>query len=130
MGVALPILLSSAMGLLLFWSFIPQVVVKILVMAIGYTVMLFIRDPFRIYIQDVLFTSTPKEQHQVLLPVLDLGVKIVTAGMGLVFFAILLRFSMIVIIGIMLAISFAEITLCIVLYRAITPGKRVAKSIE
>lgn len=90
----------------------------------------FIRDPFRIYIQDVLFTSTPKEQHQVLLSVLDLGVKIVTAGMGLVFSAILLRFSMIVIIGIMLAISFSEITLCIVLYRAITAGKRVAKSIE
>lgn len=109
MGVALPILLSSAIGLLLFWSFIPQVIVKILVMTIGYTVMLFIRDPFRIYIQDVLFMSTPKEQHQFLLTVLDLGVKIVTAGMGLVFSAILLRFSMIVIIGIMLAILIAEL---------------------
>ena len=130
MGVVLPVLLGIALSLLLFGSFIPQIIVKILVMATGYKVILFIRDPFRIYIQDVLFKSTPKEQHQVLLTVLDLGVKIATAVMGLVFSAILLSFSMAVIVAIMLVISLVEIVLCIVLYRAIVAGKRASQSIE
>jgi hypothetical protein len=120
MGIALPVLLGTSIGLLLCGSFIPQVVVKISVMAIGYTIILFIRDPFKLYMQDVIFANTPKEQHQTLLTVLEFGVKIATAGIGLAFSAILLSYSMLVIIAIMLAISFIGIVLSIILYRSIS----------
>jgi hypothetical protein len=123
MGIALPTLLSTSMGLILFGSFIPQIIAKILVMAVGYTIVLFIRDPFKLYMQDVIFVNTPKEQHQTLLTVLEFGVKIATAGTGLAFSAILLNYPMRVIMAIMFAISFIVIILSIVLYRSILIGK-------
>ena len=123
MGIILPTLLAASIALLLFGSLIPHVISKIIVMGVGYTIILFIRDPFRLYIQDVLFISTPKEQHQTLLTVLEFGVKIATAGLGLAFSAILLSAPMIVIIAIMLAVAIIEIILSIILYRAISVGK-------
>jgi hypothetical protein len=124
MGVALPILLFTSIGLLLVGSFIPSAVAMILVMGVGYTIILFIRDPFRLYVQDVLFAATPKEQHQTLLTVMEFGVKVATAGTGLGFSAILLGSPMVVVVTIMLAIALVGIALAIWLYRAIMAGKR------
>ena len=93
-------------------------------MGLGYTIILFIRDPFRLYIQDVLFDCTPKEQHQTLITFMEFGVKIATAGMGLAFSAILLSYPMTVVISIMFAMTVAEILLSLVLYRAIMAGKK------
>lgn len=123
MGIALPSLLGASIALILFGSFIPDVIAKILVMALGYTIILFIRDPFKLYIQDVLFDNTSKEEHQKLLTVLEFGVKIATAGIGLGFSAILLSYPMVVIIAIMLAIAIIEVILSVILYRAILIGK-------
>jgi hypothetical protein len=122
MGIALPILLGFSMALLLFGSFIPQIILKIVVMAVGYTIILFIRDPFKLYMQDVLFANTAKEQHQTLLTVLEFGVKIATAGIGLGFSAILLSYPLAVIMAIMLAIAMVEVLLSILLYRRILNG--------
>jgi hypothetical protein len=118
-GVALPIMLGSSIGCMLFGSFISATVVKIVVMALGYTIILFIRDPFKLYIHDVVLASTAKDQHQTLLTVLEFGVKIATAGMGLGFSAILLGYPMVVIFAIMLAIASIEIILSFVLYRSV-----------
>ena len=128
MGVVLTVLLGASIGFMLFGSFIPQIIVKILVMAVGYTIILFIRDPFNLYMQDVIFANTPKEQHQTLLTVLSFGVKIATAGIGLSFSAILLSYPMLVIISIMLAISLIEIILSIILYRSILIGKELSRN--
>jgi len=54
MGVALPVLLCFAIGLMLFGSLIPLIAVKITVMSIGYIIILFARDPFRLYMQDTV----------------------------------------------------------------------------
>ena len=123
MGVVLPALLGMSIGLLLLGSFIPHIIVKILVMSVGYVIILFIRDPFRLYMQDVIFANTPKEQHQTLLTVLEFGVKIATAGIGLSFSAILLSYPMLVVIAIMFVIALMEIVLSIILYRSILIGK-------
>ena len=127
MGIALPLLLGIAIALILFGSFIPAILVRIIVMAIGYTIILFIRDPFKLYMQDVVFTHTEKEQHQALLTVLEFGVKIATAGIGLIFSGILLHYPMIAVIAIMLAISVVEIILGVILYRYIA-GKTRAEA--
>jgi hypothetical protein len=124
MGIALPTMLGMSMALLLFGSFIPSILIKIVVMGIGYTIILFVRDPFNLYIQDVLFEATPKEQHQTLLTVLSFGFKIASAGIGLVFSSILLSHPMIVVIAIMLAVSISEIIISLMLYRAILRGKQ------
>ena len=129
MGIALPVLLFTSIGLLLVGSFIPSVVLMILVMGVGYIIILFIRDPFKLYVQDVLFAATPKEQHQTLLTVMEFGVKVATAGIGLAFSAILLESPMVVIIAIMLAIALVGIALAVWLCRAIMTGKRNAQGV-
>ena len=95
-----------------------------MVMSVGYIIILFIRDPFKLYIQDVVFENTPKEHHQTLLTLLEFGVKVATAGIGLGFSAILISFPMIVVMAIMLGISIIEIILSVMLYRAILSGKK------
>lgn len=124
MGVILPSMLGLSIAFMLFGSFIPQILAKITVMAIGYMIVLFIRDPFKLYMQDVLFIHTPKEQHQTLLTMLEFGVKIATAGIGLSFSAILLSYEMRVIMAIMLAITVIEVILSVILYREILIKRR------
>ena len=123
MGVALTVLLCFSIALILFGSFIPQIIIKIVVMAMGYTVILFARDPFKLYIQDVVFVLTPKEQHQSLLIIMAAGVNLLRGGIGLVFSALLLKFPMLLIISIMFVISLVEIILGIIVYRSVQIGK-------
>ena len=127
LGIALPVMLSISIAFMLFGSLIPQVVIKIVVMGIGYTIILFARDPFKLYMQDVVFENTPKEQHQTLLTMLEFGVKLTTAGFGLGFSAILISYPMIVIMALMLAISTIDIALSIKLYRMVLIGKSNSK---
>lgn len=112
-GIVLPVMLSSSIAFILFGSLIPQVFAKIIVMGIGYTIILFARDPFKLYMQDVIFENTPKEQHQTLLTMLEFGVKLTTAGFGLGFSAILINYPMIIVMALMLAISTIDIVLSI-----------------
>ena len=119
LGIAFPIMLSGSIALILFGSFIPQILVKIILMGIGYAVILFARDPFNLYMQDVILSNTPKEQHQTLLAMLQFGVKITTAGLGLCFSAVLTIYPMIVVMALMLAISTIDIALGIKLYKMV-----------
>ena len=119
LGIAFPVMLSGAIALIIFGSFIPQVLVKIILMGIGYAVILFARDPFNLYMQDVILANTPKEQHQALLAMLQFGVKITTAGLGLCFSAVLVTYPMIVVMALMLAISTIDIALGIKLYKMV-----------
>lgn len=123
LGVALPMLLIIAVCLMLFGSFIPTVAIRIVAMAFGYSLILFIRDPYKIFIQDVILDSTPKEQHQTLLVLLSMGTKIVTAGIGLVFSAILISLPMLAVMAIILAIAVIAIILISIVYRAVLIGK-------
>lgn len=124
LGVALPTLLSVAMCLMLFGSFVPQVIVKIVMMAMGYSLILFIRDPYKIFIQDVILDSTPKEQHPTLLVLLSMGTKVVTAGIGLAFSAILIGAPMFLVVAIILAMSVVAIILSLIVYKSILVGKQ------
>lgn len=126
-GIVLTTMLCSSICFILFGSFIPQIIAKILVMGLGYTIILFVRDPFNLYIQDVLFENTPKEQHQTLLTTLSFGVKIFGAGSGLIFSAILVKSPMIVVMSIVFVIAVIETILSLILYRAIMKGSKKPK---
>ena len=123
LGIALPILLCTAIGLMLFGSFISHPVVKISVMALGYMIILFARDPFNLYMQDVVLENTPKEQHQTLITILEFAVKIASAGIGLIYSAILITYPMIVVMTIVFSMAVVEIALSIKLYTAIKAAK-------
>ena len=127
-GIALPVLLGIALSCQLFGSMLPLIPVKICVMAFGYIIILFARDPFRLYMQDVILEHTPKQQHQTLLTMMTFGIKVGTAGMGLAFSAILVNHPMSLVVAIMLTITVVEILLSMKLYQMIRSARK-AKTI-
>lgn len=125
-GILLPVLLLSSVALMLFGSLIPWTVLKIVVMSIGYIIILFIRDPFRLYIQDVVLARTQREHHQTLLTTMEFAVKVGTAATSFCFTLVLLEHTMLEVMGIMLLIGIIEVLLSVRLYRMITAGKAAA----
>ncbi|MBQ4538634.1 MAG: hypothetical protein II995_03390 [Oscillospiraceae bacterium] len=128
MGVALPTVLCTAITLLLLGSFAPKIIFKICIMTIGYAMLLFVRDPFRVYVQSVLFENTAVEMHQTLMTMVEFFAKVGYAGMGMLFSAVLLKFPMSVVIAILLAFSMVEIILCCILYRMLVTNKTASPS--
>lgn len=118
-GMMLTVSLGMSISFLLFGSFVPMLFLRICFMAFGYMILLFIRDPFQLYIQDVLFEHTPKEQHQTLITLMSLAAKIGTAGTGLVSTLVLLKYSMTVVMAITLFIAVIEIILSVWLYNLV-----------
>ena len=122
-GIMLTVSLGLSIALLLFGSFVPQLFIRITVMALGYMIILFIRDPFKLYIQDVLFDYTPTEQHQTLMTLMEFAVKVGTTGTGFLFTLVLLKYSMVVVMAITLFIAVIEIALSIWLYKLIMASR-------
>ena len=96
-----------------------SIISKILIMSLGYIIILFIRDPFKVYMQDLALKKAEKEQQQSLLTTLDLLRKIVRAIMSLSFTVILVNNPMIVVIIILIILSVIEIFISLYLYRMI-----------
>lgn len=88
-------------------------------MSLGYIIILFIRDPFKVYMQDLALKKVEKEQQQSLLTTLDLSRKIVRSIMSLSFTAILVNNPMIEVIIILIILSVIEIFISLYLYRMI-----------
>lgn len=119
-GIILPFLLSLSLcfmvgGYLVSFS----IILKFLVMSFGYVIILFIRDPFKVYMQDLALKKAEKEQHQSLLTTLDLSRKVVRAIISLSFTAILVNNPMIIVISILIALSIIEIVISLHLYKII-----------
>ena len=119
-GCLLPFLLSLSLCLMVGGYLITySIILKILIMSLGYIIILFIRDPFRVYIQDLALKNVEKEQQQSLLTILDLSRKIIRAILSLSFTAILVDNPMIVVISILVGLSIIEILISIYLYKLI-----------
>ena len=114
---------------MLFGSMIPWIYIKIVFMSLGYIIILFIRDPFRLYIQDVVLGRTSREYHQTLLTTMEFAVKVGTAATSMCFTMVLLSHTMLEVMVIMLGIAVLEVILCIRLYRLVTAASaKPAKS--
>jgi hypothetical protein len=85
-------------------------------MGLGYMIILFIRDPFRIYIQDILFDLTEKEVHQTLITFMEFAVKVGTTALTFISTMILLKMPMSVAFIFTLLVAIVEIILSIKLY--------------
>lgn len=119
-GVILPVLLAISILLMIVGYFIRgSIILKFLIMSIGYIIILFIRDPFKIYMQDLALNSTSNEYHQTLLTTIELYRKIVRAIISLGFSIVLIDYPMILVISILLILSILEILISIKLYKLV-----------
>ena len=119
-GFLLPFLLLLSLCLMVGGYLISDsIILKFLIMSFGYIIILFIRDPFKVYMQDLALKKSEKEKQQSLLTTLDLSRKIVRAIMSLSFTAILVSNPMIVVIIILIILSVIEIFISLYLYRMI-----------
>lgn len=125
-GVILPILLSISIILMILGSFIRNsAMLKFSIMSLGYIIILFIRDPFKVYMQDLALRKVGKEGQQSLLTTMELSRKIGRAIMSLSFTMILVNNPMITVIAILSILSIIEILVSIKLYKLVLNGKEV-----
>ena len=125
-GVILSILLSISIILMILGSFIGNsVIIKFGIMSLGYIIILFIRDPFKVYMQDLALRKVGKERQQSLLTTMELSRKIGRAIMSLSFTMILVNNPMITVIAILFVLSIIEILVSIKLYKLVINGKEV-----
>lgn len=125
-GVILPILLSISIMLMVLGSFMGKsVIIKFSMMSLGYIIILFIRDPFKVYMQDLALRNVGKERQQSLLTTMELSRKVGRAIMSLIFTMILVNHPMITVIAILFILSIIEIFISIKLYKLVINGKKV-----
>lgn len=125
-GVILPILLSISTVLMILGSFIKNfIILKFSIMSLGYIIILFIRDPFKVYMQDLALKKVGKENQQSLLTTMELSRKVVRAILSLIFTIILMRNPMITVIIILFILSVIEILVSIKLYELVINEKEL-----
>lgn len=127
-GIMLPLLLSLSIILMIVGSFITNSeILKFTIMSLGYIIILFVRDPFKVYMQDLALNNIDKAYQQTLLTTLELSRKIVRAILSFSFTLILIDYPMIVVISILLILSLIEIIISIKLYKLILNSKEESK---
>lgn len=119
-GIILPILLCLSITFMILGSFIQiSMLLKFSIMTFGYVIILFIRDPFQVYMQDLALRNAEKEGQQSLLTTMELSRKVVRAIMSLSFTMILLDHPMLLIMAILFVLSLIEILISIKLYQLV-----------
>lgn len=125
-GVILPILLSISIIFMILGSFVQNsVILKFSIMSLGYIIILFIRDPFKVYMQDLALRKVGEEGQQSLLTTMELSRKVGRAIISLSFTMILINNPMITVIAILFILSIIEILISIKLYKLILSEKEV-----
>ena len=123
-GILLAGILCVSFALSLFGSFIPHVWGKIVTMGIGFTALLFVCDPFRLYVQDVIFCHTAVQYHQILLTQLMFNLQVSKAAVSLCFTFILLDYPMRSVMIMMFIMAVLCFLLSIRLYCTLISAKR------
>ena len=119
-GIILSIALSISLVLMIIGYNISNMpVIKFGIMSLGYIIILFVRDPFKVYIQDVALRNADKNSQQTLLTAMELSRKIVRTIISLSFTAILLKCPMLLVISILVVLSIIEILVSLYLYKMI-----------
>ena len=119
-GIMLPVgLLISLILMIIGYNVSNMPVMKFVIMGFVYVIILFIRDPFKVYMQDLALKNTDKNRQQTLLTTMELSRKIVRTIISLSFTTILLKYPMVLVISILTVLSIIEIFVSIYLYKII-----------
>ena len=98
-------------------------VLKLIVMAAGYVLMLFIRDPCTILLQTMALDAVPKENQQTMLITLNFALKVSVAIVNVCMSWLLLSLPVIVVVGVLLVLSVMEIFVAWKLYKLVISAK-------
>lgn len=119
-GIILPILLCISLICMITGYFIDNsIMFKFIIMGLGYIIILFVRDPYKVYGQDLALNNTDKESQSELITILELSRKIVRTIISFSFTWVLIDHPMILVISISVILAFVEIAICIRLYRLV-----------
>lgn len=123
-GIILPMGLALSLILMIIGYNISNMpVIKFGIMSIGYVIILFIRDPYKVYIQDIALKNADNNSQQTLLTTMELSLKIFRTIISLSFTAILLKYPMISVISILAVLAVIEIFVSLYLYKMIIDKK-------
>lgn len=93
---------------------------KFLLMTIGFCLILSVRDPYRLYIQDIVLKLTNPEEHQVVISYTQFARKLGTTICSLFISAILLKWPLIYVIIAVSILATIEIIITLKLYKMIS----------
>lgn len=120
LGVILSILLVISFSLIILGYFIyKMLLLKFLLMSIGFFLILGIRDPFRNYIQDLILRVVAKNKQETAIYYLEVIRKMVNAFLKIIVTMLLAKIALIYIIFLLLIISTIELCMAIKLYKII-----------
>lgn len=118
-GIILAGMLATSIGMTFFGSFIGYMPLKIVIMGFAYIIILFVRDPFSLYVQDVIIGTTAKEYHRSLLVMMGFYSKIGTLALNTIFSFVLLGFTLQTVMGILFVISVICVLVTVQFYKTI-----------
>lgn len=117
MSIVLTVLESMAFLFLVLGHFTPNFTLKVIMMALGFFLILGIRDSFQIYIEDVALKITEKEEQQKIMINIETYRKIVQLILSVAFTLILIKHELVVIEIILLILSVCEIFINKMMYQ-------------
>ena len=130
-GIILSVSLSLSLVLMIIGYNISSIpVIKFGIMSLGYIIILFIRDPFKVYMQDLALKNIDKKSQQTLLTTMELSRKIVRTIMSLSFTAILVNNPMVLVISILVVLSIVEVFASLYLYKMIINKNQKKENVE
>jgi len=120
-GVALTVLLCMSISFMILGFFVKNsIVLQFSIMSLGYIIILFVRDQFKVYMQDLGLKNSEKENQKTLLTTMELSRKVIRTIISLSFTVILLDNPMITVITILCILSVIEIIISIKLYKLVS----------
>ncbi len=110
MSIVLTICLSMAFLLLIIGHYINvEFIYKVIIMSLGFFLILATRDSFQIYIEDVALSISNKDEQQKVVIDIEVYRRLGTLILSAIFTLILMKYELIVIEFILLALSIGEI---------------------
>lgn len=118
-GLLAVMLIFSILFMLIGFYIKNNLILKFLIMSIGYIIILFIRDPFVAYMQNLALSNSKNENQKSLLTTMNLARMIMRAIMSLAFSVVLIKCPLVTVIFILLLLAVIEFFVSIKIYRMI-----------
>ncbi len=122
-GMVFSIFLFMSFIFLIIGYLVNILIIKYALMVMGYIIILFTRDPFKVYMNDLVLTHSTNEQHQKIMMLLEYARKIMTAVISVSFAAILQVKPLIFIVVLYAIYAVLEIAVSLCLYLMLRRNK-------
>lgn len=118
--ILLTVMLFAAFIFIVAGFFVKVTVLKFILMTIGFCLILAVRDPFRLYTNDIVLELSKPEEQQVAISYIQFARKVGTTICSLVCSAILLKWEMVYVIMVIGALAFIEVLIGLKLYNMLS----------